>query len=238
MRLFHFKMAQMTSAMFVQTDPTFAYALAAFNDLGRANEIGNFQTNRVTNAFVCNRNQGNNWRSPFDFSRSVAVVMRSFFIAALNLDINAHVAYPVNVVTIPNRQNLIVRQATLPNFPQVTTVNLEGTLMYERYDQMFPHYVVEREVTQQGVNAMTRGCIIIVPLPMGGGWDVYQITSTIVVNRNGTAYVSSGTVICIGGHVNAGVNVERWTRLLELSFPQEQEILEDYGEEEEDEEDA
>jgi hypothetical protein len=146
-------------AMLVDTDPGFTFALWAFNDLSREHLIANLQNNRVTNAFICNLQGANTWGRDHDYAKSVGVVMRAFFVCALNLDRDARVAFPASDSVRRNKGNGLVRQASQLNFPLITNVNDIGRQLFERFDQMFPHFVTERELRQPrvaGGNAMVR----------------------------------------------------------------------------------
>jgi hypothetical protein len=40
-----------------------------------------------------------------------------------------------------------------------------------------------------------------------------------MMNSNGNVYDTQGSVICIGGRVNAGTPIQRWATLLDVCFP-------------------
>ena len=210
----------MNPAMFVETDPAFGYALEAFTGLNNGGHVTNLGNNTVTNRYVVNSNGGTTWRSMYDFSRCVAVVCRAFFIACLNLDVYANVPYPNNKSTPPNLNNGLMRQSFPPNFPFITNNNIQGSTLFERYDQMFPHYVVERELaTAFATNAvMTRSCILIVPHPVMP-WGVFQIMTTIVCRVHMGNYNVTARVVCVGGNINPDVPVPQWQALKNIVYP-------------------
>ena len=227
----------MATFVLVQTDPTYEYTLRVFNDLSRHSCLVNLATNSVTNDFICNSTHGTNWTSMYNFSRSAAVVLRAFFIDAFNLDRYAGVEYPRNETTGPNRRNNLRRIATYAGFPHVTNDRDVGQMMYERFDQMFPHYVVERELQNAGM--MSRGCVVIAPRAQGG-WKLFQAITTLYLRRQGQVYTSSGHVIVIGGELLFNPNVDSWRTLAGIIAPapevQVDEELEDEESRDDDEE--
>lgn len=196
----------------VETDPLFSFVLqiyAALNCKGLFYNIGN---KSVTNKFICNDEGEDHFNRPYDFRRTAAVTLRAFLIKALNLDRDAGVVFPATKTTPANLTNGFFEQSTLENFPTITNIEKDGKMIYSRFDQMLPHFVLDG-----ATSPWTRHCLLI--MKSGNSWKVFHIITTLMwnVGQPSSQWNASGRVTVVGATLKNDVKDDTsWKFLMAL----------------------
>lgn len=71
-----------------------------------------------------------------------------------------------------------------PSFPTLPQARSIGQMLYARYDQMMPHYIIEEamknSLNQAPQGSFTRTSFILVDNVVNGCWNIFQVQSALL----------------------------------------------------------